>query len=346
MDMVSSRTDDGRRRVFELVMRYGWNAMAFQTLGEGYEYLFRGDGCVAYADTGAAWVAAGPPIAASENLSGIANAFMEAARQMGRRCCFFGSEERFVRATSDVLSALPVGEQPVWDPRDWNHTLERHAELRGQLRRARAKGVRVRHLARGQLADSDTLGAATQELIDRWLATRRMPAMGFLVRLEPHRMPEFRRCFLAECEGRLVGLVYVVPVPQRRGWFIEHMVRAPFAPNGTVELLVDAVMGWASEQGCSWLTLGLAPLSGEVPLLLRILRRRMSFLYNFDGLRHFKAKLRPTAWHPIYLSYPASQNVFGSVFDVLAAFAKSGPQPRSRSGAGPLLPVVRSDPIV
>jgi phosphatidylglycerol lysyltransferase len=332
--------------VFDLVMRYGWNAMAFQTLGEGYEYLFRGDGCVAYADTGAAWVAAGPPIAASENLSEMANAFTEAARQVGHRCCFFGSEERFVRATSDALLALPIGEQPVWDPRDWSHTLERNADLRRQLRRARAKGVRVRHLTGGQPTGSDTLGAATQDLrdlqdlIDRWLATRRMPPMGFLVRLEPHGMPELRRCFLAECEGHLVGLVYVVPVPQRQGWFIEHMVRAPFAPNGTVELLVDAVMGWASEQGCSWLTLGLAPLSGDVPPLLRIVRQRMSFLYNFDGLRRFKAKLRPTAWHPIYLSYPASQNVIGTVFDVLAAFTNSGPQPKSRSGTGPLLSAV------
>ena len=299
--------------------------MTFQTLGEGYEYLFRGDGCVAYADTGAAWVAAGPPIAASENLSAIANAFVEAARQVGHRCCFFGSEERFVRATSDVLLALPIGEQPVWEPRDWTHTLERHAELRGQLRRARAKGVRIRPLAGGEHTDSDTLGAAMQELIDQWIATRRMPPMGFFVRLEPPRMPALRRCFLAEREGRLVGLVYVVPVPQRRGWFIEHMVRAPFAPNGTVELLVDAVMRWASGQGSSWLTLGLVPLSGDVPPLLRMLRRRMSFLYNFDGLRHFKAKLCPTAWHPIYLSYPASQNVIGTVFDVLAAFAKSGP---------------------
>ncbi len=330
MDMASACTDDGRRRVLELVLRHGWNATAFQTLGEGYQYLFRDDGCVAYVDTGAAWVAAGPPITADEKLPGIASAFMKAARQAGRRCCFFGSEERFVRATSDALLALPIGEQPVWDPRDWEHTLGRHAGLRGQLRRACAKGVRIRHLAEGECAGSDNLGTATDELIGRWLATRRMPPMGFLVRVEPHRFPEQRQCFLAEHEGHLVGLVYVIPVPQRRGWFIEHMVRAPSAPNGTVELLVDAVMRWASAQGCSWLTLGLAPLSGDVPLLLRVARKRMGSLYNFDGLRHFKAKLRPTEWHPIYLSYPASQGAIASVFDVLAAFARNGPQPRAQ----------------
>jgi phosphatidylglycerol lysyltransferase len=123
----------------------------------------------------------------------------------------------------------------------------------------------------------------------------------------------------------------------RQGWFIEHVVRLPAAPSGTVELLVDAVMRWASEQGSTWLTLGLAPLSGDVPLLLRLARKRMAFLYNFDGLRRFKAKLRPVEWHPIYVSYPPAQGAFLSMVDVLTAFARNLPelgQPWSALEAG------------
>jgi phosphatidylglycerol lysyltransferase len=103
------------------------------------------------------------------------------------------------------------------------------------------------------------------------------------------------------------------------------MVRAPHAQNGTIELLVDAVMRRASDQGSSWLTLGVAPLSGDVPLLLRIARKQMAFLCDFEGLRSFKAKLRPNQWHPIYLSYPSARGVFPSIVDVLAAFARKGP---------------------
>jgi phosphatidylglycerol lysyltransferase len=326
--------DEGRRRVLDLVFRYGWNATAFQTLGTGYQYFFRGDGCAAYVDTGSAWVAAGSPISASARLREVAVGFVEAARQAGRRCCFFGSEKRFVLAAGQALSALPIGEQPVWDPRDWARTLDRHARLRYALRHAHCKGVRVRHLMQGALAASDRLRAATADLTSRWLAARRMPPMGFLLRVEPDAFPEQRRCFLAEWDGHLIGLVYVVPVPERRGWFIEHMVRAPHAPNGTMELLVDAVMRWASEQGCSWLTLGLAPLSGDIPLLLRVARKRMAFLYNFEGLHRFKAKLRPSEWHPIYLSYPAAQGAFLSIVDVLAAFAKKGPPSPQPTGPG------------
>jgi len=319
--------DLGHRRVLDLVMRHGWNATAFQTLGEGYAYFFHAHGCVAYVDTGAAWVAAGPPIAASENLLVLARAFADEARMMDRRCCFFASEQEFVRATSEVLAAVPIGEQPVWDPRQWDRTLEGNARLRWQLRRVRARGVQVRQLVPGELAYGDDSSATTQDLralIDGWLATRRMPPMGFLLRVEPHASSQQRRCFVAEWQGRLVGLVYVIPVPRRNGWFVEHMVRAPHAPNGTVELLVDAAMRWAAEQGCPWFTLGLAPLSGDVPTLLRVARRRLAFLYNFDGLRFFKAKLRPTEWQPIFLSFPASQGALATVLDVLAAFAGNG----------------------
>jgi phosphatidylglycerol lysyltransferase len=316
---------DRRRRVLDLVCRYGWNATAFQTLGTGYQYFFCGDGCVAYLDTGAAWVAAGAPISADARLREVAVGFVEAARQAGRRCCFFGSERRFVSAAGETLAALPIGEQPVWDPRDWACTLERHAGLRYALRRPHHKGVRVRHLLQCELAANERLRVATADLTSNWLATRRMPPMGFLLRVEPDTISEQRQCFLAECCGRLVGLVYVVPVPERKGWFIEQMVRAPHAQNGTIELLVDAVMRWASDQGSSWLTLGVAPLSGDVPLLLRIARKQMAFLYDFEGLRSFKAKLRPHQWYPIYVSYPSTQGAFACIVDVLAAFARKGP---------------------
>lgn len=46
--------------------------------------------------------------------------------------------------------------------------------------------------------------------------------------------------------------------------------------------------------------------------------------YDFEGLRAYKAKLRPEQWTPLYLSYPASQGMWISVLDVLSAFARGG----------------------
>jgi phosphatidylglycerol lysyltransferase len=115
----------------------------------------------------------------------------------------------------------------------------------------------------------------------------------------------------------------MIPVPGRDGFFVEHLLRDPEAPNGTVELMVDTAMRWASDRGASWLTLGLAPLAGEVGLALRI-ARRLTWLYDFEGLRRFKAKLRPRDWLPVYLAYPRSQGAALTTFDALAAFATGG----------------------
>lgn len=312
-----------RARAFELIQRFGWNATAFQTLEAGYTYFFHGeDACVAYVDTGSAWVAAGAPIAPSHQLVATATAFHAAARAENKRCCMFATEQRFREQGAPAWNATAIGEQPVWDPGNWAAELKSHRSLREQLRRARAKGVRVRLLEPSEVASGPT-HEALLALATRWFATRSLAAMSFLVHLELSQ-PALRRCFIAEQAGTLVGFAGVIPVPARSGWFVEDLLRDPGAPNGTSESIVDAVMQWAAAQGCQWLTLGLAPLAGEVSSPLKITRKLTKRLYDFDGLRVFKAKLRPSAWMPIYLSHPAEQTSLISMIDALAAFAPGG----------------------
>jgi phosphatidylglycerol lysyltransferase len=314
---------ENRAHVLALVQRYGWNATAFQTLESGYSYYFDGDdACVAYVDTGSAWVAAGAPISAMARLPQVAAAFERAAVRAQRRCCFVATEARF-QELMPSWSALAIGEQPIWDPHEWTQILAQHKSLREQLRRARAKGVRVRALDPAELEPGPMRDALSQ-LTRRWLATRNMARLGFLVQLEPFTQPAHRQCFVAEREGALVGFAGAVPVPARNGWFLEDVIRDPSAPNGTNELLMDAMQRWAAAHGCDWLTLGLAPLAGEISGLLKLARALSMRVYNFEGLRSYKDKLRPRAWSPIYLSHPASQSEFLSVLDVLAAFAPGG----------------------
>lgn len=45
---------------------------------------------------------------------------------------------------------------------------------------------------------------------------------------------------------------------------------------------------------------------------------------DFDGLRAFKAKLKPRAWEPMFLAYPRTRNGFVAMFDTLTAFARGG----------------------
>jgi phosphatidylglycerol lysyltransferase len=327
MTAAGSGDDDPRPRVLALLKRHGWNATSFQILEPGFRYWFdvgpAGDrACVGYVDTGRAWVAAGSPVASPERFAEVSARFAEAAAAARRRVCCFATELRFHDGVQ--WSSMRVGDQPSWAPADWTSVLRDSRSLREQLRRAQAKGVAVRSLGPDELAPGRPIRVALDALIARWLASRSIAPMGFLVHVDPFTFPDERRYFVAERDGRVVGFLSAIPIYARPGWFFEDFLRDPDAPNGTVELLVDAGMRAAAAAAIPYVTLGLVPLSGEIGPWLRAARRWGKALYDFDGLRAFKAKLKPRSWDPIYLSYPAGRSGFVAMFDTLSAFSRGG----------------------
>lgn len=315
---MTPRIELARDRAHQLVRRWGWNSTSFQTLSTGFSYWFADEGCVAYADCGGAWVGAGAPIADPTSLSRVAEAFVQAAAAHGKRASFFAVERRFLQATG--MSSLLLGEQPVYDPTTWCAHLAGSPSLREQLRRARAKGV---HVTFGVPSEDS---AEVARVHDAWLSRHPLPSMGFLTGLDPFTAPEPRRYFVARSRsGQILGFAALSPVYARQGFLFEHLVRAPQAPNGTVELLVDGAMRSLANEGFAFATLGLAPLAGDVALPLKWARRWATPLYNFEGLRAFKAKLGPIRWDPVYLAYPRGNLGLTALCDGLSAFTRGRP---------------------
>jgi len=321
-----SQLDAERRRVLAVLRRHGWNATSFQVLEPGFRYWFADeDACVAYVDTGRAWVAAGAPLTAPERLGEVAERFHRHAESAGRRLAFFGVEERMVESLP--WPALLIGEQPEWDADLWPEALRSSSGLREQLRRARAKGVTVRTATRSELVSSASpLRRQLDGLVTAWLGRHEMAPMGFLVQVDPLTLLEEHRVHLAEQDGRLVAFLTAAPILARPGWLLQNFIRGPDAPNGTAELLVDHAMREAEIQaggeGSPMVTLGLAPLAGQVVPALRLARSAGAVLFDFEGLRAFKARLRPTRWRPIHLVYPPEQGAVRTLLDVLEAFAR------------------------
>ncbi len=307
-------------RVLDLLRKHGHNTTSFQILEPGLHYWFDDDACVAYADTGGAWVVAGAPVAAREREVEVMTRFAEAARAAGKRVRFFGLEDDV--STQSAFACLHVGEQPVWDPQEWGDALRRKRSLREQLRRSRAKGVSVRLVGANELADGHPTRAKIDHMIAHWMNSRAMAPMGFVVHLDPYGLPEERRFFIAERGGLVVGVLIAVPIYARDGWFFEDVLRDPSAPNGTIELLFDHAMRQLADEGSRHVTFGLAPLAGTTHRWMRRIRDHTRWLYDFEGLRSFKAKLQPHSWHPVYLAYPARERGMRAVIDTLEAFAR------------------------
>lgn len=313
-----------RTRVLAFLREHGWNATSFQVLEEGFRYWFdpASRGCVAYVDTGGAWVAAGAPIASESDLDTVAREFERAAASAGRRACLFAVESRMIQRAG--LRAMPIGTQPVWVPSAWPEKVRTSRGLREQLRRAKAKGVTIRRVPADELAPGSSLRREMDAVASAWLARKKMAPMGFLVDVQLFGFSDERRYLVAERAGAVIGILVAVPIFTRRGWLFEDLLRSPVAPNGTTELLFDAGMKLAAEEHSPFVTLGLAPLSGEVSRWLRVARASSKLLYDFDGVHRFKARLAPDRWDTIYLAWRHRYGGSVALWDSLAAFTVRG----------------------
>ncbi|HYG61446.1 MAG TPA: DUF2156 domain-containing protein [Thermoanaerobaculia bacterium] len=325
--------EEGRAR--ELVLRYGWNAMAYQILNPGLRYWFSADGeaVIAYVVANGYRVVAGAPVCPPELLADAATAFGEEAHGVGQRVCYFGAQDRLIDLLAErgPASKVLLGAQPFWDPRHWPAVVAGKASLRAQLARARNKGVTVRFWPTDGTADHPAL----RRCLEEWLQTRGLPPMHFLVEWDilPHLLD--RRLFVAERDRQPIGFLIASPVPLRHGWLIEQIIRGRSAPNGTTELLVDAAVRALAAEGAEYVTLGLSPLSPvldqhpppprSLRLLLGWVRLHGRRFYNFEGLDRFKRKFQPDGWEPIYAVTDQRRITARTLYAIAGAFGGTSP---------------------
>ena len=329
-----------------LVLRHGWNATAYQIVNPGIAHWFSAarDAVVGYVTRAGVRVVAGAPVAAEDRLEAVAREFEADAARTGTRVCYFGAEARLERIFAGDVSHdfVLLGAQPAWDPARWPEATSSHASLRAQFSRARRKGIEVREEP-AAVAERDR---SLADCLARWLATRGLPPLHFLI--EPDTLANLRdrRIFVARrgtaCEGFAVASV----VPARAGWLVEQFVRAPRAPNGTMELLLDTAVRSLARDGARYVSLGLAPLAtarvpdpaSVPPVWLRALfgwmRAHGRRFYDFGGLEAFKAKFAPDRWDPVYAIYNRPRVAPRAVYAITAAFTGGSPLATFARGLG------------
>lgn len=130
-------------------------------------------------------------------------------------------------------------------------------------------------------------------------------------------------------KGRLVALLVAVPIYARGGWFLESLLFDAPVPNGTTEALIDRAMRTLGAEGAGYATMGLSALARlpgrpgrhvGLTALLRFCYRKLSSLYNFQGVERFQERLRPHDWEPVYLVAHGGVTP-GTIWAVLKAFA-------------------------
>ena len=321
-------------RARSLVLRFGRAATCWQILHPDLSLWFAtaGKGVAGFVTYRGVRVVAGEPVCAADRLTAVCREFEQDAADAGQRVCYLAAEsplvERLERSGRRVV--VPIGAQPVWHPKALAGGFKTEASLRYQLNRARNKGLSV---SEWPSARGDHPGL--RRCLDAWLEQKTLPALGFMT--DPYLLSrlESRRIWVAEREGTPLGYTVLAPVPARKGWLVEQIVRCNGAPNGTAENLVAAAALTVAADS-HFITLGTSPLSrrGERlssrhPIWLRLttgwMRAHGARFYNFRGLEHFKAKFRPQAWEPVFAVAAEPRLRMRTLYAVMGAFTGRSP---------------------
>ena len=306
------RLPDPTGELLRLQTLYGYNAHSLVSIAPGALLWSTPeiDGAIIYGEFGRVWLAAGEPLAAPEDKTALARQFAAQARRQNRVVAFVPATTSFADSIeSQDFSAVKVGAAPYFDLKTWNPRGDSAKKMRAEVNQARRAGVTVEPLK--QIDDDVRQEAA--ELCLRWLGKRRAAAsFGWLVALDPFRHADHKKYFIARAQGKLVGFLAASPVPARKGWYLEDVLREPDAPPGTATLLVFEALQALKKDGAELATLGTTPLASDGPneistqhlvvaRALQIAARRFSGFYNFDGLRRFKNKFAPSWWESEYV---------------------------------------------
>jgi phosphatidylglycerol lysyltransferase len=305
------RLPDPTGELLRLQTLYGYNAHSLVSIAPGALRWSTPDidGAVIYGEFGRVLLAAGDPLAPLEERAELARQFAAYAKKKNRLVAFVPVTSEFARVMAPHdFAAIKVGAAPYFDLQTWNPRGECAKKLRAGVNQARRDGVEIEEVP----AVNEKLRSEAAQLCLSWLGSRRSATtFGWLIALDPFLHFEHKRYFTARVGRNLVGFLAASPIPMRKGWYLEDVIREPNAPGGMTTLLVAETLKRLKDEGAILATLGTAPLAAEgsddVPTENRRVARALDMassklggFYNFAGLRQFKGRFVPSWWESEY----------------------------------------------
>ena len=299
-----------------------------------------------YATTRRFAVVSGNPHCCQSLYAASVAAFEHEQLAGGRRTCFFGTDEDFALACGQDYCHALIGAEPLWNLASWCERQAANKPIRNSLSAALRAGCTAREAS---LADA-YIGTACSVVRRKWLQSKHLPPLHFVA--ETEIIHEGTRCFVVESDGVVVGYglarrsIDDVKTSTGAEYGIEHFIRAPDAPPGTVELLIDHIAQTLALEGEQRLSLRLAPFSRKASCLLppelrsqqmesylQAIARFGGYWYNAAGLERFKAKFLPDEWKPLYCSFRWEDPPLA----VLAAFVEAFMEKRLLQSLGRII---------
>ncbi len=299
-----------------LVIAESPNSLANGALIGDKRLLFNdsGKGFVMYQVTGRSWVALGDPVGTREVQEELAWRFHELTDREGGWTIFYQATALRLPLYVDLgLTAMKIGEEARVALRDFSLEGSARAELRHARSRAQRDGASFEILAPGQ---AGALLPELRQVSQQWLHDKSTGEKRFSVgRFAPEYLAQFPLAIVRR-EGRPVAFANVWTSGTHTEFSVDLMRFGTGAPRSAMDYLFIELMLWGRSQGYESFSLGMAPLAGLAthplaPAWNRVgnfVFRHGEHFYNFEGLRHYKAKFLPS-WEARYLITPGGLTV-------------------------------------
>jgi len=293
-----------------------------------------GNSFLMYGNRGRSWIALFDPVGPQQEWLELVWRFVELADAHGGRAAFYQVRPDRLPIYLDAgLRVVKIGEEACLYLQEFSLEGPSRYGLRQTLRRAEREGLSFEIWSPGQVSEQQEI---LSQISQAWLSTRRGAERRFSVAAFEPRFISVQSAALSCLRGRPMAFVTIMTTDCQMEATVGLMREMPEAPPSTMEFMFTRLALELKARGFRTLSLGMAPLAGIVPTPLSsqwhraaaLLWRHGRLIYNFQGLRRFKDKFRPT-WEPRYLAASGALGPFINLADV-AALASGHVRSRSR----------------
>lgn len=296
------------------------------------QFLFSESGrsFLMYGIQGGRWVAFGDPIGDAVEFSDLCWSFIDLARKASCRAMFYEvSTENLPLFLEMGMGLHKVGEEAVIPLSSFSLSGSSFKTMRAAHNKRHREGLA---LTIAHPPHSAALLEELKDISDQWLNGKAGREKGFSVgRFADDYLNRFPIALVTR-DGRTLAFANVMAPGTGQQVAIDLMRYLPEEASGMMEFLFLSLIEHYRAAGAAELSLGMSPLAGLSDRSVeriwsrfgRFIYRHGGAFYNFEGLRAFKQKFRPT-WRPRYVAVPPGLSPTRAMADVALLIA-GGPK--------------------
>lgn len=294
----------------EIVGKYSRHALDYFKLWPDKSYFFSPSrqSFIAYRVGANYALALADPVGPEEEMEATIRGFVAFCQEHDWGVAFHQVLPNFLPVYKNLgLRKLKVGEDAIVDLSRFSLEGSDHRELRRKTNHLDKLGYTIQNYAPPV---PEEIVAQAKEVSDEWLQFPGRRERGFtLGKFEPHYVRSTPLYAAINPDGKIDAFVNIVP-SQKGEMGIDLMRRRAEAPVGIMEYVFVKIIFALKAKGYQRFNMTMAPMSGfqereeatPEERAIHYFFQHLNFIFNFQGLRQFKAKFA-SFWEPRYAIY-------------------------------------------